>query len=160
MTKVKSSRMAAFPPTSHDAMKILLAADGSDYTKKAAKQLARYVAFLKEPAEIHVLYVHPPLPYPGAGSVVGKKTIEKYQKEDSDEALAVAEKQLRKEDLRFQPHWVVGDVCEEIGAFVKEHKIDLVVMGSHGHGALANLAMGSVATKVIAALKVPVLIVR
>ena len=160
MTKVKSSRMAALPRTSNTPMKILLAADGSDYTRKAAKQLAKYVAFLKEPAEIHVLYVHPKLPYPGAASVVGKGAIEKYQKEDSDKALKVAEAELRKAELRFQPHWVVGDVCEEIGAFVKGHKIDLVVMGSHGHGALANLAMGSVATKVIAALKVPVLIVR
>ena len=33
----------------------------------------------------------------------------------------------------------------------------LVVMGTHGHTALGNLVMGSVATKVLAARKVPVL---
>jgi nucleotide-binding universal stress UspA family protein len=33
-------------------------------------------------------------------------------------------------------------------------------MGSHGHGAVANLVLGSVATKVIAACKTPVLLVR
>jgi nucleotide-binding universal stress UspA family protein len=33
-------------------------------------------------------------------------------------------------------------------------------MGSHGHGTLVNLVMGSVATKVLAHCKVPVLMVR
>jgi len=33
-------------------------------------------------------------------------------------------------------------------------------MGSHGEGALSNLVLGSVATKVIATVKVPVLIVK
>ena len=33
-------------------------------------------------------------------------------------------------------------------------------MGSHGHGALSSLVMGSVTTKVLAHCKVPVLLVR
>jgi nucleotide-binding universal stress UspA family protein len=33
-------------------------------------------------------------------------------------------------------------------------------MGSHGHGALTNLVMGSVATRVLAHCSVPVLLVR
>ena len=33
-------------------------------------------------------------------------------------------------------------------------------MGSHGHSALGNLIMGSVATRVLADSKVPVLLVR
>jgi nucleotide-binding universal stress UspA family protein len=33
-------------------------------------------------------------------------------------------------------------------------------MGSHGHGTLGNLVMGSVATQVLAGCKVPVLLVR
>jgi len=33
-------------------------------------------------------------------------------------------------------------------------------MGSHGHGSLGNLVMGSVATKVMAHTQVPVLLVR
>ena len=37
---------------------------------------------------------------------------------------------------------------------------DLLVMGSHGHGNVGNLVMGSIATKVLAGCKVPVLLVR
>ena len=33
-------------------------------------------------------------------------------------------------------------------------------MGSHGHSALINLVVGSVATEVLAGCKIPVLIVR
>lgn len=36
----------------------------------------------------------------------------------------------------------------------------MIVMGSRGHGALANVVMGSVATKALAIADVPVLIVR
>ena len=39
-------------------------------------------------------------------------------------------------------------------------KFDLLIMGSHGHGALATLVMGSVTTHVLANSKVPVLLVR
>ena len=35
-----------------------------------------------------------------------------------------------------------------------------IVLGSHGHGALGNLVMGSVATRVVAQCGVPVLLVR
>jgi nucleotide-binding universal stress UspA family protein len=39
-------------------------------------------------------------------------------------------------------------------------KFDLLMMGSHGHGTLTNLVMGSVATKVLARCSTPVLLVR
>ena len=39
-------------------------------------------------------------------------------------------------------------------------KFDMVVMGSHGRGAFSGLFLGSVARKVLAACKVPVLLVR
>ena len=54
----------------------------------------------------------------------------------------------------------VGPVGEPIGKVADTGKFDLLVMGSHGHGALATLVMGSVTTQVLANCKVPVLIVR
>ena len=49
---------------------------------------------------------------------------------------------------------------ESIAKFADAGKFDLVLMGSHGHGTLGNLVMGSVATQVLALSKVPVLLVR
>ncbi len=54
----------------------------------------------------------------------------------------------------------VGDPAEEIVACAVAGRFDLIVMGTHGHTALANLVMGSVATKMLARSKVPVLFMR
>ena len=141
-------------------MKILLAADGSDYTKRAARHLVDHLAWFARPPEIHLLHVRPPLPYPGAAAHIGKKAIDEYERSESKAALAVAEKILDKAGIDYQSAWSVGDVAAGIRDYAKKHRIDLVVMGSHGHGVLAGLALGSVATKVIASIKQPVLIVR
>ena len=141
-------------------MKILLAADGSEHSGKAARDLARFVVQFRDTPEIHVLYVHPAMPFRGAAAAVGKAAVEKYQKEDSLEALAVAEKELSSQGIAFESHWCAGDVVEQLNRFVVERGIQLVVMGSRGHGAFANLAMGSTAMKAIATLNVPVMIVR
>ena len=141
-------------------MKILLAADGSEYTRKAARQLVKYTKFLAEPPEIHLLHVHAALPYKRAIAVVGKAAVEKYQREESQAALKVAEKELDKSGLAYTSTWMAGDVAEQIAEFVKRHGIELVVMGSHGNTALKSLTLGSASTRVIALLKVPVLIVR
>ena len=37
---------------------------------------------------------------------------------------------------------------------------DLLILGSHGHGTLTNLVMGSVATKVLAHCGTPALLIR
>jgi nucleotide-binding universal stress UspA family protein len=55
---------------------------------------------------------------------------------------------------------MVGDPAEQIQAYVEKNGIDMIVMGSHGHGAFLNLIMGSVSTKVLAMTTVPVLLVR
>ena len=44
--------------------------------------------------------------------------------------------------------------------YVKETGIDLIVMGTHGRGAMAHLLMGSVAERVVRLAGCPVLVVR
>ena len=73
--------------------------------------------------------------------------------------LAVAEKELANAGIEFKSAWRVGEITAVIESHAREHGIDLVITGSHGHGALANLAMGSAATKLIASLTVPVLVI-
>ena len=142
-------------------MKILLAADGSDYTRRAAAYVTGHLGELASAPEVHVLNVHPPLPYRRAATVLGKKVLEGYYAEEAGKALAVATKVLDKAGLPYEASFRVGDVAGEIGKYVKRAGIDLIVMGSRGHGAIAGLALGSVTAKVLAApLAVPVLIVR
>ena len=141
-------------------MKILLAADGSAFTRIAAQHLVNHIEWFAQVPEIHIVHVHPPIPYPGAAARAGKAAVTKYHREESEGALAVAERVLVKAGVGYISHWLVGDVAHELANYARARDIDLVVMGSHGHGALASLALGSVATKCIATLEVPIMIVR
>src|SRR4051794_37585853 len=141
-------------------MKILLLADGSKHAARAARYLAAHLSDYASPPAVRVLTVHRPLPYPHAAAVVGRKAIETYQREECEAALAPATRVLDKAGIAYGADWRLGEPVDEIAAYVKRNRIDLVVMGSHGHGAIANLALGSTTTKVLAVLKAPVLIIR
>ena len=141
-------------------MRILIAADGSTYTKLAARHVSEHVDWFAQAPEIHVVHIEPLLPYPGAQRVVGKAAVLAYEQAESEAALAVAQAELDKAHLPYRTAWRIGDVASELGQYVRENGIDLLVMGSHGKGALASLALGSVTQKCIALLDVPVLIVR
>ena len=141
-------------------MKILLAADGSSHTKLAALHLASLAGALAKPPEVHLLNVHAPMPYAGAAAASGAEAVHRYHKEECEAALAVAEHVLKKSGVAFTSHWIVGDPAKEIEAFCTKHDIGLIVMGSHGHGALRNLALGSFADLVLRNTRVPVTVVR
>ena len=140
-------------------MKILIAVDGSVYSRAAARKVAELAGEFAKPPAIELLHVHAPIPYPGAAAAAGRKAVEDYQRETSREALEVAEKELGKAGIAHRSTWCVGAVAEEVARFVRKSGIDLVVCGSHGHGAFANLAMGSVATRLIATVPAPVMVV-
>jgi nucleotide-binding universal stress UspA family protein len=139
-------------------MNILLAADGSEYSRKAARSLARLLSEGRK-AQVHVLHVHAPLPYPGAAAQIGKGALERYQEEESLKALSVAQEELDRAGVTYKTHWTVGDVVHAIRDFSKKNAIDVVVMGTRGHTGVAGVAMGSVTQKVIANCEVPVLLV-
>ncbi|HTN65128.1 MAG TPA: universal stress protein [Burkholderiaceae bacterium] len=145
-------------------MKILLPVDGSDYTIKAVNFLITHFEWFKDGPDLYLLNVQLPIP-PGiaghAGSLLGKVVIDSYYKEEAEKALAPATDLLHGYSIPFTSTYKVGDIAKEICAYVAENGIDMIVMGSHGQGALKNLLMGSVTTKVLAtATEVPVLIVR
>jgi nucleotide-binding universal stress UspA family protein len=62
--------------------------------------------------------------------------------------------------VAVRPEVVEGVPFDGILRFAKEHEVDLIVMGTHGHTGLAHLLMGSVAEKVVRKAPCPVLTVR
>ena len=54
---------------------------------------------------------------------------------------------------------IQGDPSRQIGPAASELHVDLIVMGTHGHGALERLLLGSVAERVLRTAPVPVLTV-
>lgn len=145
-------------------MKILFAADGSDYSIKAAEYIAAHVRECPGTLELHLLHVHLPIPrglaLVQAEKLFGGEVDDRYYKEESEAALAPAEQVLRKHNIPFKSSFRVGDIAEEVVGYASENNMDLIAMGSHGHGALKGLVLGSVATKVMALSQIPILIVR
>ncbi len=141
-------------------MKILIAADGSNFTIKAVNFVTTHLDWFKGQPELHLLNVKAPIPIGHVRSVIGKEELEDYYKDEALAALAPAKKLLDDAGVTFMSDYRVGDVAHEIQAYAKQKQIDMIVMGSHGHGAFRNLVMGSVATKVLSSTTMPVLIVR
>lgn len=141
-------------------MKILLAADGSRYTRAAARYLRELAGDCPAVEAIHVLHVQPDLPYEGrARAALGNAAVDRYAKEEADVALAVAERELRHCPVSTVYGWIGGDIAGRIAEYVSTRGIDLVVMGSHGHGVLGGALLGSVTQKCLRELDVPVLVV-
>jgi nucleotide-binding universal stress UspA family protein len=140
-------------------MKILLAVDGSKHTKKMLAYLSTHEDMFGPEHRYTVCHVHPPLP-PRARAAVGSAIAQGFYAEEAERITAPVAKFLRRHGIEPQVVHKVGVPGELIAKAAQTGKFDLLVMGSHGHGALANLVMGSVATQVLAHCKTPVLLVR
>ena len=141
-------------------MKILVPVDGSPFTKRMLAYLATHDEWLGGDHEYTVLHAVPPVP-PRAAAVLERDVLKGYY----DEAAEKVFKPLRtffarKPQLKVGFVAKTGPAADVVVQAATKGGYDLIVMGSHGHGTLTNLVMGSVATKVLAHCKVPVLLVR
>jgi nucleotide-binding universal stress UspA family protein len=140
-------------------MNILLAVDGSPYTKKMLAYLAAHPELLGDAHAYTVLHVQPQLP-PRARAALGKDVIDTYHAEEGEKVLAPVLKYLARQGVAPKTMVKVGSAGETIAKVAQSGRFDLIVMGTHGHGALGKLVMGSVSTQVLANCEVPVLLVR
>jgi nucleotide-binding universal stress UspA family protein len=140
-------------------MKLLLAADGSKFTKKALAFLVTHEALAGADGHLLVLNVQTPVP-PRVKGMLGAAAVHDYQREEAEKVLAPIERFLKRHDIPFRTSWVVGSPSEEIVRAAKRDKANLIVMGTHGHGLLGRALMGSVAQKVVAECETPVLLVK
>ena len=140
-------------------MNILLAVDGSVYTKKMLAYLAANNYLESSIHQYTVITVQPALPA-RARAAVGKEVVSQYYAEEAEKVMEPVCKYLAQHGVTPQRVVRVGNVGEAIADFADAEKFDMLVMGSRGHGALATLVMGSVTMQVLANSLVPVLIVR
>jgi nucleotide-binding universal stress UspA family protein len=140
-------------------MKILLAVDGSPYTKKMLAYLATHAEMFGTNNQFTLLNVQLPLP-PRARAAVGAEVVKSYHDEEATKVFGPVVKFLKRHSIEPDTVSKVGHPGELIAKTADSGKFDLVIMGSHGHSALGNLVMGSVATKVMAHCGTPVLLVR
>jgi nucleotide-binding universal stress UspA family protein len=140
-------------------MKILVAVDGSPFTKRMLAYLAAHDEWLGAHHEYTLLHVVPAVP-PRAAAVLDKQVLQGYYDDESEKVFKPIRTFFAKQGLGASCVSKTGPAADAIATAAEKGKFDLVMMGSHGHGALTNLVLGSVATKVLANCTVPVLLVR
>jgi len=140
-------------------MKILIAADGSAYTKRMLAYFAAHDEWLGTKHEYTVIHSVLAVPH-RAAAFVGLETVRKFYDDDAETVFKPIRAFFAQQGIEATFVHTIGHAAESIAKLAAEGKFDLLAIGSRGHGDLVNLVLGSVATKVLAQSSVPVLIVR
>ncbi|WP_062512822.1 universal stress protein [Halobacillus sp. KGW1] len=136
--------------------KILVAADGSKHSFRAAEK-AGEIAAMQEDAEVTVLYV---VDKEKAKSDVlnagDKETIDQRRKERLQPVEAI----YKEKEVPFQTVICHGDPGPTIVTYANTEAFDLLVIGSRGLNTLQEMVLGSVSHKVAKRADCPVMIVK
>lgn len=140
-------------------MKVLLAVDGSEYTKQMLDYLAAHPGLFDASTEFTALSVCAPIT-PGALTLLPKDFISDYYADNAREVLEPVQAFARERGWALKADGRVGVAADVIADLAESGQFDLLVMGSHGRSGLARVVIGSVVSQVMARSKVALLIVR
>lgn len=140
--------------------KLLIPVDNSESSARALDYALDLAKELRDVA-LHVVHAHePPIVYGEVEVYLTEEKARKLLQEHSEALLKPALAKVAAAGVKHTSAILVGDVPSEIARAAETEGCDGIVMGTRGMGAVANLLLGSVATKVIHLSKVPVTLVR
>ena len=141
-------------------MKILIAVDGSAYTRKALDYLLSNRGMFVDGHQLVVVNVCTGI----SGHVsrhLSKEIVADYYAEESAKVLDPVKALFAESGVsNYTVESRHGHVAEEILKSATAAQAGLIVLGTHGHGIFGRALMGSVATKVIAEADISVLLVQ
>jgi len=132
--------------------KILLAVDGSEHSKRAAKH-ALNVASLVQGAKVEVISVIDL-------SKVKTEVLHGELKQKRQQALEEIKSMFEKENVSYELKIERGDPGPTIVSYANKNEFDLVVIGSRGLNSLQEMVLGSVSHKVAKRVHCPVMIIK
>lgn len=136
--------------------KVLLATDFSAESAQAvdcARRLSN-----QHSAKLFVVHVMDVFPFSlGADSATTAKIEEIRQQADTQMKEFVRANYL--EDTKVESALIEGETSTAIEKFIREHEIDLIVMGSRGDTGISRLFEGSMAEEVYRTAQCPVMVV-
>lgn len=138
--------------------KILVPCDGSESALRAVKHAAS-LAKLLPGVQLELLHVEDPVPL-REHAAMSAQEIERMLAEEADRVLRPARQILDAQGVPYQVCRRVGAPAGEIAQRVHEAQFDAVVMGTRGMGPVASLMIGSVATRVVHLVDVPVTLIK
>jgi nucleotide-binding universal stress UspA family protein len=140
--------------------KLLLPIDGSENSSRAL-DYALGLARENGPISLHLVTVHPePVIYGEIQVYTSAERVEELQRRHSEDILKPVMERVKASGVPFTSEILVGETAAMIVKSAEQHGCDAIVMGTRGMGAIGNLVMGSVATKVVHLSKLPVTLVK
>lgn len=140
--------------------KYLVPIDSSD---NALRALHHAIRLAKEtaPVALHIVNAHDlPIIYGEIAVYVDEEKVRELQRQHSEDILKPAIEAAEAAGVPFTTEILIGDIPKSIAHCADERGCDGVIMGTRGMGAIGNLVMGSIATKVIHLAHVPVTLVK
>ncbi len=151
-----------------DSLAVGIAVDGSQYGAAAVRYALAHRDLWGASPKVALLHVVPDLAamvIPGLGdaplALYKAEQVVAMQTRQFEAAVAPAREQFERAGLAADAVCLVGnDPGSEIAAYAKANKLDVLVLGSHGRGALTSAVLGSVALRVAAQCRTPLLLIR
>src|SRR3954469_7166602 len=142
-------------------LKILLPVDGSPSAVRATQMLIDTLGWYREAPSLDVVAVHLPVPrVPNMGWFVRKEMIRKYYDDECAAMLAPSRSLLEAAGVACTFHSLAGPIAETIVERATHAGSDMIYMGTRGMSALANMALGSVTTRVLHLCHIPVVLIH
>lgn len=94
-----------------------------------------------------------------AAQTFGPDAISREIEEDREYLRDVCA-EFEREGIAVEPELAYGDPATEIIRWINEKKCDLLAMSTHGHRFVADLFLGTTATRVQHRIDIPVLLLR
>ncbi|MDF1484382.1 universal stress protein [Ramlibacter sp. H39-3-26] len=140
---------------------ILVPVDGSPTSLLAVGKAAGLAKAFG--SAVTAIYVIDPYPFTGVGTdfAYGQAQYLSAATAEANEALAQTRKQFEDAGVSITTTVIEGHAVQQgILETASAVGADLIVMGSHGRRGLEKLVLGSVTQRVLAAVHLPVLVVR
>jgi manganese transport protein len=118
--------------------------------------LARAAVFVREQSDAELIVLHI---VEGVGAAFyGVETAGRESQADRTRMAEMVE-HLRSQGLHAQGVLGFGEPAEELIRLANDLRLDLLVLGTHGHRFLADLALGATVSPLLHRLRIPVLVV-
>lgn len=141
--------------------KVLLPIDGSACSLRGVSLVIQKRLHYANPddLDIHLVNVQPPFSH-DVSRFSSHDQMAEFHRDESEKSMRAARELLDAAGAKYTCHYEVGKIAETITGLADSLHCDQIVMGTHGHGALAELLTGSVTAKVVHLSKIPILLVK
>jgi nucleotide-binding universal stress UspA family protein len=151
----KEVAVTTLAPTTVAFERILIPTDFSDISNQAveyAKSIARHYD-----SQLLLVHVNQPINLVAPPEAVW--IDEEEIRQQREQWLEHGREELRAQGFKAEALFVTGTIHEELRSIIKEHKIDLILMGTHGKSGLDRFLLGSDTEAVLRRVNCPVLVI-